>query len=168
LSAGFQSWVHTPLGNPFGALANGIAGLNSGQRADPAGMAQQILQPRIDPSGNAPPDLNSQYQALRSILGDRNAMLAIVHPESGKALVAQALERQAKSGKTDGAGLADNDLPGPGNEAGPAAGGRLPDLASATAARKQPGYAAAPSRIVRRNPAGPPRKPKTNFSGSFK
>jgi hypothetical protein len=32
LSAGFQSWAHTPVGNPFAALANGVAGFNSGQR----------------------------------------------------------------------------------------------------------------------------------------
>ncbi|GKQ52877.1 hypothetical protein [Bradyrhizobium sp. Ce-3] len=31
LNAGFQSWAHTPLGNPFAGLANGIAGFNTGQ-----------------------------------------------------------------------------------------------------------------------------------------
>jgi hypothetical protein len=31
LSAGFQSWAHTPLGNPFAGIANGIAGFSSGQ-----------------------------------------------------------------------------------------------------------------------------------------
>ncbi len=36
-------------------------------------------------------DLHSQYQALRPILGDRNAMLATVHPEVGQTLIAQAL-----------------------------------------------------------------------------
>jgi hypothetical protein len=34
LSAGFQSWAHTPVGNPFAALANGITGFNTGQRTD--------------------------------------------------------------------------------------------------------------------------------------
>lgn len=33
LKAGFQSWAHTPLGNPFAALANGITGFDSGQRS---------------------------------------------------------------------------------------------------------------------------------------
>ncbi len=33
LNAGFQSWAHTPLGNPFAALANGLTGFNSGQRS---------------------------------------------------------------------------------------------------------------------------------------
>lgn len=33
LNAGFQSWAHTPLGNPFAALANGITGFNTGQRS---------------------------------------------------------------------------------------------------------------------------------------
>lgn len=102
LSAGFQSWAHTPVGNPMAALANGIAGFGSGQRTDPAGIAQQSLQPRIDPGGGAQPDLNSQYQALRSILGDHNAMLAIVHPEVGKTLITQALASQATSGANAG------------------------------------------------------------------
>ncbi|WJR76458.1 hypothetical protein [Bradyrhizobium sp. NP1] len=31
VSAGFQSWAHTPVGNPFAALANGIAAFNAGQ-----------------------------------------------------------------------------------------------------------------------------------------
>jgi hypothetical protein len=45
------------------------------------------------PSAPPPPapDLHSQYQALRPILGDRNAMLATVHPEAGQTLIAQAL-----------------------------------------------------------------------------
>ena len=32
LDAGFQSWAHTPTGNPMAALANGITGFESGQR----------------------------------------------------------------------------------------------------------------------------------------
>ncbi|MBR0756608.1 hypothetical protein JQ604_30900 [Bradyrhizobium jicamae] len=40
LSAGFQSWAHTPVGNPFAGLANGIAGFNSGRRVvDPGAKA---------------------------------------------------------------------------------------------------------------------------------
>jgi len=111
LSAGFQSWAHTPLGNPFAALANGIAGLGSGQRTDPAADGSQ--------------DLNSKYQALRPILGDHNAMLAIVHPDVGKTLITQAL-----AGQTD-----------PGNDASSTAGGQPPGLAPAIAASLRPGYA---------------------------
>ena len=51
------------------------------------GQASSVAQP---PS----PDLHSQYQALRPILGDRNAMLATVHPDIGKTLIAQALANQ--------------------------------------------------------------------------
>jgi hypothetical protein len=39
-------------------------------------------------------DLHSQYQALRPMLGDRNAMLATVYPEVRQALIAQALAGQ--------------------------------------------------------------------------
>jgi hypothetical protein len=40
LWAGFQSWAHTPVGNPFAALANGIAGFKSGQNIEPAAVPQ--------------------------------------------------------------------------------------------------------------------------------
>ncbi len=89
LSAGFQSWAHTPVGNPFAALANGVAGLSAGQRVDTAGNPQQ--------------DLNLQYQALRPILGDHHAMLAIVHPEVGRTMIARALADRAKTGNVGSA-----------------------------------------------------------------
>jgi hypothetical protein len=41
LSAGFQSWAHTPVGSPFEAIANGVQGLTTGQRTDPASLNQQ-------------------------------------------------------------------------------------------------------------------------------
>jgi hypothetical protein len=46
LSAGFQSWAHTPLGNPFAGLANGIAGFSSGQTVSQP--SQQNSPPRTD------------------------------------------------------------------------------------------------------------------------
>lgn len=67
LSVGVQSWAH------------------------PSGLAQQILQPRIDSAVNPQQDLNSLYQALRPILGAHNATSAIDYPEVGKALIPQAL-----------------------------------------------------------------------------
>jgi len=50
------------------------------------------------PSVSQPPapDLHSQYQALRPILGDRDAMISTVHPEAGKTLIAQALANQPR------------------------------------------------------------------------
>lgn len=47
-------------------------------------------EPSSDEQTGAP-SLNSQYRALRSVLGDHNAMLATVDPNARKALVAQAL-----------------------------------------------------------------------------
>jgi hypothetical protein len=99
LRAGFQSWAHTPVGNPIAGLANCIAGLGSGQRSDPAGLAQQIPQP-VDPSGNTSQDMHSRYQPLRPILGDQDAILAIVNPAVGRLLIAQAPVRQANSANT--------------------------------------------------------------------
>src|ERR1700756_607194 len=55
----------------------------------------------------AVPNLSSQYQALRPVLGDRNAMIAIIHPDIGKTLIAQALvNRQPRN--TGGAASVDN------------------------------------------------------------
>jgi hypothetical protein len=93
LRAGFESWADTPVGNPIAAVANGIAGLVSGQRTDPTGLAQQIPHMR-DPYGNTPRDLHSRYQALRPILGDQDAMLAVVHPAVGRTLTTQARGRR--------------------------------------------------------------------------
>jgi hypothetical protein len=131
LSAGFQSGAHTPIGNSFAALGNGVACLGSGQRTDPTGLAQQILQPRIGSAGNAHQNLNLQYQALRPILGDHNAMLAIVHPEVGKGLIAQALAGQAKSGNTADADPAGIGQAGLGNEPGSKTGSQPPGLIKA-------------------------------------
>jgi hypothetical protein len=54
------------------------------------------------PSVPQPPgqDLHSQYQALRPMPGDRNAMLATVYPEVRQTLIAQALARQQQPGQT--------------------------------------------------------------------
>jgi hypothetical protein len=46
LSAGFQSWAHTPLGNPFAGIANGISGFSSGQTVGQP--SQQNSPPRTD------------------------------------------------------------------------------------------------------------------------
>jgi hypothetical protein len=56
------------------------------------GQAPSVPQPGQDP--------HSQYQALRPMLGDRNAMLATVYPEVRQALIAQALAGQQQPGQT--------------------------------------------------------------------
>ena len=54
------------------------------------------------PSVPQPPgqDPHSQYQALRPMLGNRNAMLATVYPEVRQALIAQALAGRQQPGQT--------------------------------------------------------------------
>ena len=54
------------------------------------------------PSVPQPPrqDLHWQYQALRPMPGDRNAMLATVYPEVRQTLIAQALAGQQQPGQT--------------------------------------------------------------------
>jgi hypothetical protein len=54
LSAGFQSWAHTPLGNPFAALANGITGFSSGQA---------VSQPTIQQSSSSRAAMPQQQAA---------------------------------------------------------------------------------------------------------
>jgi hypothetical protein len=64
--------------------------------------------PGYGPSSGEPtaaPNPTSQYQALRPVLGDHNAMLATVSPEIGKTLIAQALANQ-QSGNTPNVVLA--------------------------------------------------------------
>jgi hypothetical protein len=133
LSAGLQSWAHTPVGNPMAAVANGFTGFGTGQRTDPPGMVQQILQPRIDASGNPQQDLSSQYQALRPLLGDQNAMLAIVHPELGQTLIAQLLKNPPKEAT---------------------ASGQPPGFANAPPVGGPPGYVGGTGRTGRGNKAG--------------
>ena len=77
LSAGFQSWARTPVGNPFAALANGITGFNSGQRTGQPTIPQEPL---------------SQDQA-RLPAGPQNAGLAAVNPDAATRPPAPALAR---------------------------------------------------------------------------
>ena len=57
------------------------------------GQAPSVPQPPLQ-------DLHSQYQALRPMLGDRNAMLATVYPEVRQTLIAQALAGRQQPGQT--------------------------------------------------------------------
>jgi len=69
--------------------------------------------PGYGPSSGEPtaaPNLASQYQALRPVLGDHNTMLATVNPEIGKTLIAQALANQ-QAGNTGNVPMAGHDRP---------------------------------------------------------
>ncbi len=156
LSVGLQSSAHTTVGNPLAALANGISGFGSGQRSDPAAVAQQILRSPIDADGNPQLDLHAQFQALRPLLGDRNATLAIVHPEVGRSLIAQALAGQTMPASTGDADPAGNGQVGRGRETNPTAGGQPPSLAPAIPSSKPPSYAA---RAIRGAPGSRPNIP---------
>jgi hypothetical protein len=68
LSAGFQSWAHTPVGNPFAALANGVTGFNTGQRTDQKPVTQV---PR------------SQDETQQPSAGGQDATLAPTSPQTG-------------------------------------------------------------------------------------
>jgi hypothetical protein len=80
LSAGFQNWAHTPVGNPFAALANGITGLGSGQRIADAVTVPQTSQARL--------------AALKSLLGIQDAAPEAADPQAGNPPTAAALARQ--------------------------------------------------------------------------
>lgn len=71
LSAGFQSWAHTPLGNPFAAVANGIAGFNEGRFV---------------------PDLATQRSPQQSPIDQRTA-LAAADSEAGSNIPQRVLMR---------------------------------------------------------------------------
>jgi len=160
LSAGFQSWAHTPVGNPFAALANGVSAFSSGPRSDPA--VQRISTSETDATGNPTPDPHARYQALRPLLGDRNAMLAIVHPEFGRVLIAQALAGQTKPGDSSDVDPADSDQLGLGHDTNATVGGQPRGLEPPIAASKPLGHAPRSARGGgRSNMPGALRLPKT-------
>jgi hypothetical protein len=76
LLAGLQSFGGNLQNGLISALVGGANGFATGQRNDPRGQQQQVLQ--------------AQYKALIPILGEQKAALAVLNPEIGKQLVAQA------------------------------------------------------------------------------
>lgn len=78
LNAGAQNFANA--GGLLPALVGGISGLATGQRTDSQGVAQQ--------------NMKAQYDALLPALGPQKAMLAVMNPEAGKLLIAQALEKK--------------------------------------------------------------------------
>ena len=77
LSAGLNSFAGNLHSGVIGSILSGVNGLVTGQRNDPRGQQQEMLR--------------SQYQSLIPILGEAKARLAVLNPEIGKAMVAQAL-----------------------------------------------------------------------------
>jgi hypothetical protein len=88
------------------------AGFDQASSVPQTPMLQPMPWPNL-PGYSQPPsvsqplaqDLHSQYQALRPFLGDRDAMLATVHPEMGQTLVAQAMAGQQRSGNVGDASM---------------------------------------------------------------
>jgi len=78
---GFMTAYQNMLGGG-GLIGSVIAGV-TGQRNDPAGVAQQ--------------NLKAQYDALVPMLGQQKALLAVLNPEAGKTLIAQALDKKQYS-----------------------------------------------------------------------
>jgi hypothetical protein len=77
LNAGFQSWAHTPAGNPFAGLANGITGFNSGQQVnqEPAPQAsrgrsemQQPPSPVIQDAALMPMNLQAASKSAPRVM----------------------------------------------------------------------------------------------------
>jgi hypothetical protein len=79
------------------------AKLDQALSASPVPLPQPMSWPTLPGYGPtssssqaAAPNPALQYQALLPILGDRNAMLATIHPDIGRTLIAQALANQQK------------------------------------------------------------------------
>lgn len=79
--AGLQSFANTP-GGLLPKLVGGISAGLTGQRTDPAGLAQQ--------------NLKAQYDSLVPVLGPQKALLAVMNPEAGKTLLNEALTNKEK------------------------------------------------------------------------
>ena len=93
------------------------AGLNQPAPDPQATVLQPMSWPSPPAYGGPPsdpqpaPNLASQYQALRPILGDHAAMLATVNPDVGKTLIAQAMATQQLPGNFSASDLADRGAP---------------------------------------------------------
>ncbi len=84
LSAGLQSWAHTPLGNPFAGIANGIAGFSSGQA---------VSQPSLQ---NSPPRNDASQQ--RPVLQDLPPSVQAAAVNNQRVLVGRVLPRPNSAG----------------------------------------------------------------------
>ena len=91
----FDSYFDPDQFQDSGGLLGRLLSLQRTGDGQPSSMSQMSA---YSPVANVSQDLNSRYQALRPILGERNAMLAIVHPEAGRALIAQVLARRKDAG----------------------------------------------------------------------
>jgi hypothetical protein len=117
-----------------GLYQPGADDLDQAPSAPPMPPPRPNLQSDGQPSSNsqtAAPDLHSQYQALRPVLGDRNAMLATVNPDIGRMLIAQALTGRQESGNTGDADRSGSGQSGLGNQPSSAAGGPPAGLSKA-------------------------------------
>ncbi len=70
------------LNNGLQSIGNGgsIIGALTGKQTDPQSISQQ--------------NLKAQYEALVPLVGPQKAMLAVMNPEAGKTILAQALEKK--------------------------------------------------------------------------
>jgi hypothetical protein len=94
-------------GTQLASLPQPNAGFDQPPSAAQTPGSAPPLSPIVPNDGQAPSvpqppgqDLHSQYQALRPMPGDRNAMLATVYPEVRQSLIAQALAGRQQPGQT--------------------------------------------------------------------
>ncbi len=80
LSAGFQSWAHTPTGNPFAALANGIAGFESGRRIYPAPTPQGARARSEVPQSPSPVIQDATLGAMKPQTANKPASRVMAGP----------------------------------------------------------------------------------------
>ena len=100
-----QPQMQAPQEQPQG-LPPAIGGLGSalGRAFNPDGLIARLTG--NDSRSQAQQNLKAQYEALVPIVGPQKAMLAVLNPEAGKTILAQALEKQQPTfgviGEADG------------------------------------------------------------------
>jgi hypothetical protein len=159
LSAGFQNWAHTPVGNPFAALANGVAGFGSGQRTDAAGV---VLPQTPSPTPDLGDRLSAGFQNwARTPVGNPFAALAngITGPGSGQRITDPVTAPQTPQARLAALKFLRGEQDAAPEAADPQAGN---PLIAAALARQQADNAASPE-----NPASP-RKARANVPWSIK
>lgn len=94
---------------PQGGLPPALEGVSAlGRLFNPNGLIAKLTG--NDTRSVAQQNLKAQYEALVPIVGPQKAMLAVMNPEAGKTILAQALEKQQPTfgviGEADGGGKA--------------------------------------------------------------
>lgn len=83
-----------PALNNSGGLGAGLRGIVNNLHTGPLGALAGGIGNSLGLQGPEQQNLKAQYEALVPLVGQQKAMLAVLNPEAGKTILAQALEKK--------------------------------------------------------------------------